>query len=42
VLGLVEQFYPHAQIPPKVSLGVTSILEEMNVDMAPPGMLEER
>jgi hypothetical protein len=27
VLDLVEQFYPHAQISPKVSLGVISILE---------------
>ena len=29
VLDLVERFYPDKQIPPKVSLGVTSILEEM-------------
>ena len=28
VLDLVERFYPHSQIPPKVSLGVNSIFEE--------------
>jgi hypothetical protein len=29
VLDLVERFYPHAAIPPKVSLGVASIFEEI-------------
>jgi Fic family protein len=28
VLDLVERFYPHRQIPPKVSLGITSIFQE--------------
>ncbi|MDR0466159.1 MAG: hypothetical protein LBH94_02245 [Deltaproteobacteria bacterium] len=29
VLNLVERFYPHAEIQPKVSLGIVSIFEEL-------------